>query len=319
MPGASTPETTRQQPWAYYGSIAKVAGPAGRWEKVAALSLSMLLPWGIFTTVCGTLSFSLHFDHAGLCWFLISLCATLAGMCGVVAYLIVQRRWSSSAARPPSWYVFMFLSTSVALVLGSIAGSLNYSSNMLPFYQTASLNLYTGVDPSKMRGEQLLDAGRAVFIREAALDISRSAGFRNGVTYCVAPITAFANPLGQYDFWAVGVDCCTAEQPDFNCYDKSTSTIAGMRLLEGQDVANYMVALQQAEATFHIQAGHPLFFQLTDDPVAAVNRKQDRGYIFFFVTSSIFLAVHVAVVVFASLRYWKLNGQPVAQPQAARV
>merc|ERR1719160_616815 len=100
---------------------------------------------------------------------------------------------------------------------------MNFHSNLEPYYDVTNLNTYPAVDPSRMRGVQLMDAGRIMFTRGSKLDIERSMGFRNKETYCVAPIVSGADPqhMDRYDFWAVGVGCCSGYSPgskaDFSC------------------------------------------------------------------------------------------------------
>merc|ERR1740121_3126179 len=103
-----------------------------------------------------------------------------------------------------------------------------------------NLNTYSDVDPSQMKGQQLMDAGRIVFTQNSKLDIRRSMSFKNLDSYCVAPITignentTYA-ALASYDFWAVGINCCSDNTADFHCgeFDNSKAH-AGLRLMRDE-------------------------------------------------------------------------------------
>merc|ERR1719316_2422034 len=114
----------------------------------------------------------------------------------------------------PTWCIFLFLTSLVALILGPTLGNMNFWENMQPYYDLQNLNDYALVDPTRMRGQQMMDAGRVQFLQNATLDLRKAYAFQNQDTYCVAPITMYssdlgsATPLNVYDFWAVGINCC---------------------------------------------------------------------------------------------------------------
>merc|ERR1712124_161832 len=100
---------------------------------------------------------------------------------------------------------------------GMVLGDMNYWENLQPYYDIIHLNEYTSVDPSQMSGQQLMDAGRVIFSEKSKLDLTKSMGFKNMDTYCVAPITMGTDTLETYDFWAVGMNCCSGNSADFHC------------------------------------------------------------------------------------------------------
>merc|ERR1740121_1704464 len=105
------------------------------------------------------------------------------------------------------------------------------------------LNTYTEIDPSKMVGQQLMDAGSVLWSNTTALDISKSMGFKNLNTYCVAPITVPGSAPKTYDFWAIGVNCCSGQEADFNCLDaKNKFARGGVRLLRASERPYYRLA-----------------------------------------------------------------------------
>jgi len=220
-----------------------------------------------------------------------------------MAYKSLRRKTpGGEAGREPTWYAFIAATLLVGWTLALIFGNANFSSNMHPYYDVTNLNTYPGVDPSRTHGQQLLDAGRVVFTRSSALDLSKSFGFRNVDTYCVAPITASSERLASYDFWAVGVNCCSGNKPDFHCPGFDNPRIhAGLRLMDNSQREYFKLAVEQAEAAYRIRAASPIFFHWTEDPIGEMNRYQDSGFKYYLLGVMSFFALQLfLVVVFSS-------------------
>ncbi|CAE7529350.1 unnamed protein product [Symbiodinium natans] len=95
------------------------------------------------------------------------------------------------------------------VAVASILGYLNYEYNMRKSYTLASeLKFYKEVNVGQVKGQQLMDAGSVTFSKESGLDFGKAMGFRDGDTYCVAPITNGDANLLVYDFWAIGRERC---------------------------------------------------------------------------------------------------------------
>merc|ERR1740127_237767 len=126
---------------------------------------------------------------------------------------------------------------------------------MKDYMSMRHLNTYTDINPTTMRGQQLMDAGSVTFTNTTRVDVTRSMGFRNYDTYCVAPITVPELNSSVYDFWAVGLNCCPGVQPSFNCPNaRVRGSRGGLRLLRSADRPFYRLAVQQAEVAYNITA-----------------------------------------------------------------
>merc|ERR1719271_1613360 len=105
----------------------------------------------------------------------------------------------------------LFCITTIAWASGFGLGDNNFHVHMQPFYDIKKMNVYPSVDPSKYNGQQFMDAAQILFTPGSHLDIRKSMGFKDGQIYCVAPVVSGDANASQdmYDFWAVGMNCCS--------------------------------------------------------------------------------------------------------------
>ena len=78
-----------------------------------------------------------------------------------------------------SRFNFSTLALLVAVAFAGILGDMNFWYNMQPFYDIENLNTYPNVNPTKEKGQQLMDAGRVYFTSGARLN-NKSAAVEAG-------------------------------------------------------------------------------------------------------------------------------------------
>jgi len=238
-----------------------------------------------------------------------ALCFLLVLMIGGVALSILLRKHRGEEnGREPNWVVFFFVTMLISWCLGVVLGDLNFWTYMQPYYDYTSLNDYFYVDPSRMRGQQVMDVARVYFVNGTSLDLRRSMGFKNLDTYCVAPITVNGQPLASYDFWAVGLNCCTGNMNDFTCGEyNNPAARGGLRLLRDDQRAFYRLAVQQAEAMYNLKAVHPLFFYWNEDPVKEMESFRDEGFRFYMIGMLVHFGWQCFAVGLAAAGFGKLG------------
>jgi len=248
---------------------------AGRgMPSLLAISVAFILPCAIFVGVCSSLSFGV--ENSGL---VANLGLVLLAL--LVAYY-VYRAWKRRGQRSgPAWHLFLLGTVFATWLAAMVVGKYNFAT-IGPYYYMGTMNTYVDVDPARTSGQLTVDAGRVLFVPGAHLDVSRSMGFRSSSIYCVAPIVPGPSPNGtsevaSYDYWAVGVDCCSGQQADFHCGEADLHAGAGMRLLDDSQRPYFRMAVQQAEATYGLTARHPIFLHWMRDPVAEVNAHRDQA------------------------------------------
>lgn len=292
---------------------------------VVAILISLFVPWLLFCVMFWTMSFWLHYKNTFLCAIVVLVGFLIVVGIGIAAWdAMKKKRMGGVQLAPflvdadvrkhaPTWLVFLFITSLVAWVAGVVGGDVNYFQHLEPYYDVNNLNTYPNVDPSLMRGQQLMDAGRIMFSPGSKLDLSRSMGFKNQDLYCVAPIVGGSDPkhLSSYDFWAVGKNCCSGNRADFHCgMFNNPHAGAGLRLMRDDHRAFFRLAVQQAEAAYAIKAHHPLFFHWTQDPIGEVNEYMDTGYRYFLLGIFTYFIFQLFLVTVACLIFSKLGHLP---------
>lgn len=275
--GALPSSTQDSNAAARYGTLPLKPRLARKRLNVAPLALTALLPWVAFCLVSAMLSFEMHYRKPELCQTLLIIAGVLAALmflCSLGHMLWRRRMGDSTVFATGSWLLVLSISIMIGMSAGIVSGNRNFWTSSEVFYDVTALNSYTGVDPAHISGQELMDAGRIVFVDGAHLDVKRSVGFKNKETYCVAPITVSSNAsantlLPAYDFWAVGKGCCSSDAGggDFWCGSwNDPEAHGGIRLMRDQDRAFYRLAVQQAQSAHGVKAVHPLFFHWVRDP-----------------------------------------------------
>jgi len=247
--------------------------------------LSLFVPWAMFCFIYGLMTSSLRYHvpevSNALLWLSFVGVISIGGMAVIKS---MMRKMDVRRDYEPNWIIFIFLTTLVAWTVGVVLGRLNYKTFMQPYYDYNDLNTYTDVNPARTRGQQMMDAGRVTFAENATIDLRLSMGFRNLDTYCVAPITTSGLPLYYYDYWVVGLGCCSSKAADFHCgeYDNPRAK-SGLRMMSDDMQPFFRLAVQQAEADYNIKADHPLFFYWTEDASDLMMASQKEGYKWFLI------------------------------------
>jgi hypothetical protein len=244
---------------------------------LVAVCLNIFLPWFVFSALYAILSFSFHYQSPSLAWLCVGLGLVVVFMAVGLAY-----RAKRSTDKDPSWYMFASLSLFFAVVLAAMFGDMNFWYNMQPYYDIENLNTYPSVNPATETGQRLMDAGRVYFADNTKLDTGRAMGFKNLDLYCVAPIVNGNTALQTYDFWAVGLNCCSGVSSDFRCGEfNNPHARSGLRLMRDDQRPFFRLAVQQAAAAHKLKATHPLFFYWLQDPVGEMNSYRDTGFKYY--------------------------------------
>lgn len=280
---------------------------------IVAILISLFVPWFIFCAVAWLLAFSLHYHNYLLCYFVVFCIFLIVLFIGYGALLAIKRKIKGDYYEP-TWWIFLFATSLLAFVLGLLAGNWIYVTYLEPYFEVTNLNTYDDVDPAYTRGQQLMDGGRVIFTNTTQLDLKRSMGFKNLDLYCVAPIVSSEEhvkdpkKMPQYDFWAVGKNCCAGDQAGFHCDEFNNARArAGLRLMRDEERGFYRLAVQQAEAAYNIKASHPLFYHWTQDPIAEMEAMWDAGVTYYLLAMVAHFILQLFMVIIACIAFSKLG------------
>mmetsp|Transcript_60745 Transcript_60745/g.131710 ORF Transcript_60745/g.131710 Transcript_60745/m.131710 type:complete len:318 (-) Transcript_60745:110-1063(-) len=279
-----------------------------------------------FSQVYLCLAFGLRYSNWALA-VLLGPCLLLL-LCLCLAFYTFRRyRW----ARPVKGWISLLICAAVGMVVGCRVANSVWWAYTVNYYSHQDLASYVNVDPGMDSGQSFMDAGTVYFKESSYVLTKKALAFRNGATYCVAPIvrqpvqltpgqpansfqlqtvTGFVAPRsGTIDFWAVGTDCCgeTGTDEPFTCGEaKSSLARSGLRLLNSNDRAMYLLATQEWSASTGLNVRHPVFFSWVKDPIQTLEtdynmawRKFWMSFIFVFVgTLLLALIIHMLLSTF---------------------
>jgi len=246
---------------------------------------TLFLPWLLFLTTFYMASFYVKYAAPANA----ILFNSLALLCSIGYAVTSFKNWRRDRQK----YFFPFHLSClfiIAATAGWILGDLNFWFRMQPCYNIEHLATYSNVNPSiqtlrsgqevPTRGKRYQDAGKVYFEANTKLDISKAMSFKMGDLYCVAPIVdKNCEKNCGYDFWAVGLNCCSEDMADFRCgeYDNPGAK-AGLRLMHDNLRPNFRLAVVEAEGVHKVVSTHPLFFYWLHDPVKELNHLKHKGY-----------------------------------------
>jgi len=296
-----------------YGDLQVPFAPRAPRKSVNLVTVIACLFWPIliFVVVFAAQSFELHYESPRNC---LLLCGGILGavfILGYFAYTAVMQR--TVGMQEPMWYVVIFASSFLAWILAFGFGQANYVANMRPFYDVNNLNVYQSVNPATAHGSQMMDAGRIMFTPDSHLDLPKAMAFQNVDRFCVAPISAGpagpnATQLATYDFWAVGLNCCSGVPAEFRCGEYwNTKATSGLRLMREEERAYYRLAVQQAEAAYNIRAQHPVFLYWLQDANAELFAYEDDGFKYFLLGTLCFSCFQLFAVVITTIAFAKIS------------
>ncbi|CAJ1336522.1 unnamed protein product [Effrenium voratum] len=175
----------------------------------------------------------------------------------------------------PCWKLVLSMA---ACVLGGFCGHHLWENYWQQYQEVSLLKAYRGIDPGVVPGRQIQDAGAVDFARSAGVDTEHAGCFMHaGRTYCVAPIVTNgtiqhdignAPRYGSYDYFAVGVDCCSCPDLDFRCGPVAHPWAeGGIRSTDLEARPFFRLAVEAWASSFRKTASHPLFFEWVESPV----------------------------------------------------
>jgi hypothetical protein len=280
-----------------YGGVDGIKRAEKQKVTIAMLLSCLVQPMLVFLITFYAMSFSIRYSSSIIAYVVVALM--------LLATLRIGSMANQEKKRADSlWLGLIFLLSLVGWFWAALRGNTNFNVYMQPFYQLQQLNVYQSVDPSTSRGNQYMDYGILEFVPTASVDKNFAMAFKNGRTYCAAPVTVAGSSPESYDFWAVGSNCCTSKN-DFNCVPE-TGALSGLRELRDSDRSFYELVVKQAAATYGITVNYPAFFEMVSTPSNQIEEFQVGGYRTLISDAFSFLCIEVAGIVLGVFTFTKL-------------
>lgn len=185
------------------------------------------------------------------------------------------------------WPFWRFAQCLLAVFCAFLLGRYLWKYQYQPYIELSELQTYSGVDPSRVSGERIQDAGVVEFAPGVAFDRTAGGCFVHEHTYCVAPILKGgkvgqgledATKSGSHDFFAVGIDCCSCPNQDFRCGQWNNPLAdGGLRSMDVDSRPLFRLAVEDWAAQYSKTSEHPVFFEWVQRPRHAHNSLFSRG------------------------------------------
>jgi len=247
--------------------------------------------------------------------------AAMFGAAVATSYVGIVKARQRKAAR---YWLVGAVGLWAGICIGSAVGNNYWYIGYGQYLAYQEMANYVNIDPSQDKAGSYMDAASLYFQQGTFVDSTAALAFRNGLTYCIAPIvkeplqgnsnssktaSGFNIPKsGTIDFWAVGTDCCGTAGTPFNCGDSlAYSVSAGLRLLADNERAMYQLAVQEWTATTGLVSKHPMFLIWVQDPLDKQTKLQNvpsdaltwLSAVYFLVATFITYLLHMF------FRHWK--------------
>lgn len=289
-------------------------------EALACALLSTL----VFAAVFLCLSFRLRYDDYPLAVIIGPGIFSVLAL-ALLGFAVVRHR----RMQPKRLWISLAIAVAAGVIVGCIYGNKNWWDNGVHYYTYQDMASYVNVDPGTDVGQSFMDAGTVYFKESSYVLKQKALAFHNGATYCVAPIvrqpvqmqasqptsfqletlTGFAPPRsGTIDFWAVGKDCCGDSGETFTC-GESSSMIArsGLRLLDANARAMYLLAVQEWSASAGLPVRHPIFFNWVKDPLTTIDDYSGDAWSSFGITVLIYILIALVSFFLLGMIFQKLH------------
>mmetsp|Transcript_58526 Transcript_58526/g.128323 ORF Transcript_58526/g.128323 Transcript_58526/m.128323 type:complete len:312 (+) Transcript_58526:99-1034(+) len=250
---------------------------------------TVLFPWIIFMIVTA-------------CFLFLSHVVPVVVWAVALLYLGVGLVFIAVDRQSKTQYIGIGILTVLATVMGVLIGSMLFQQYLRPFWMYLDSAEYNNVIPGDPAAAHA-DAGRVVFSRDAIVQTLKSVGYRDGSTYCVAPIMD-KYMTGRVQFWAVGQDCCAARE-DMWCDDIrvpgarsgvvvfDTEGIFGAMTISAAD--QYRKSIRMAEAQFDLSsAPDAMLVRWVGDPQQVQQQYWKEGVGAWLIASAVYLVFSIA-------------------------
>lgn len=274
-------------------------GCLGFFSCLFALGASLLwclVPW-YFPVICAVILF---------CMLFVRLLSLILFGAAVISGKYLKPFYRASVIWYGWWPFWLFFVSVVAAAVGYHVGTYLWEHYLHPYCEYKGLQHYRGINPNVIAGQRLLDSGLVDFTSNVNIDRAKGGCFMaRGDTYCVAPIVQGAEVLydvggiprtGSYDYFAVGKNCCSCPNHDFQCGDwKNPFAHGGIRSLDEKARPFYKLALADWQAAYQKASKDPLFYEWVQEPEYVWKTMWNQTYYISTLALAFSLSVGLAV------------------------